>query len=48
MQRGNKNKNKVISHFSQIISSTKKEHQNATKNLNELKNEDNELKRELI
>ena len=32
MQSDSQNKNKVISHFSQIINSTKKQYQNAIKN----------------
>ena len=47
MQRNSQNKSKVISYFSQIISSTEKEYQNARKNVKELKNVNNELKREL-
>ena len=39
MQSDSQNKNKVISHFSQIINSTKKQYQNAIKKLHELENE---------
>ena len=45
IQRDSQNKNKVISHFSQIITSTKKQYQNAIKKLHELGNGNKELKK---
>ena len=47
MQRDRKNKSKVISHFSEIISSTKKEYQTAVIKIKKRTEENNELKGKL-
>ena len=43
VQRNSQSKSKIISHYSQIINSSKKEHYNAIKKVNEIKYENEEL-----
>ena len=43
VQRNSQNKSKVIRHYSQIINSSKKEHYNAVKKVNEINYENEEL-----
>ena len=46
MPRDSQNKSKVISHFSQIINTTKKEYQSAAKEIKELTEENMQLKKD--